>query len=51
MDDMRQLIARASINDRRGVAHLLHEWEKQNARRLEVEDDWEPTPFPLERDL
>ena len=51
MDDMRQLMARASANDRRGVAGLLHEWEKQNARRLEVEDDWEPTPFPLERDL
>ncbi|WP_224704199.1 hypothetical protein [Devosia aquimaris] len=51
MDDMRQLIARASINDRRGVADLLHDWEKQNARRLEIEDDWEPTPFPLERDL
>jgi hypothetical protein len=51
MDDMRQLMARASANDRRGVADLLHDWEKQNARRLAVEDDWEPTPFPIERDL
>lgn len=51
MDDMRQLISFASANDRRGVATLLHKWEEQNARRLEIEDDWEPTPFPLERDL
>ena len=51
MDNMRQLMARARINDRRGVADLLHEWERQNARRLEIEVDWEPTPFPLERDL
>lgn len=51
MGDMRQLIAVANTDDRRAVAALLHEWEEQNARRLEIEDDWEPTPFPLERDL
>lgn len=51
MDDMRQLIAHARVDDRRAVAALLHEWEEQNARRLGVEDAWEPTPFPLERDL
>lgn len=51
MDDMRKLIALARVNDRHAVASLLHEWEEQNARRLEIEDAWEPTPFPLERDL
>jgi len=48
---MRQLIALAGVNDRAAVAALLHEWEEHNARRLGVEDVWEPTPFPLERDL
>lgn len=51
MDDMRQLISLASADDRRGVATLLHQWEEQNASRLEIEDDWEATPFPIERDL
>jgi len=51
MDDMRQLIALASANDRVAVAALLHEWEEHNARREGVEDVWEPTPFPLERAL
>ena len=51
MDDMRQLMVFATASDRRGVATLLHQWEEQNARRLEIEDVWEPTPFPLERDL
>jgi hypothetical protein len=51
MDDMRQLIARASANGLRAVADLLHEWEEQNALLLGIEDDWEPTPFPLEGDL
>lgn len=49
MDDMRQLIALASANDRPAVAALLHDWEAKNARRLEIEDVWEPTPFPVER--
>jgi hypothetical protein len=51
MGDMRQLITRASADDPRAVAALLHEWEERNARRAGVEDDWEPTPFPLERHL
>lgn len=51
MDDMRQLVARATANDHAAVAALLHQWEAQNARRLGVEDLWEPTPFPLERSL
>ncbi|SEQ22468.1 hypothetical protein SAMN05428969_2282 [Devosia sp. YR412] len=51
MEDMRQLMALAGANDRRGVAALLRDWERLNAQRLEVEDDWEATPFPLERDL
>jgi hypothetical protein len=51
MDDMRQLIALANAGDRRAVAALLHEWEAQNVRRVDMADAWEPTPFPLERDL
>tara|TARA_R110002020_G_scaffold33692_4_gene102493 strand:+ start:922 stop:1674 length:753 start_codon:yes stop_codon:yes gene_type:complete len=51
MEELRQLIAVAKLNDRQAVAALLHQWEAQNARRHDIEDVWEPTPFPLERDL
>lgn len=51
MDDMRQLIALAGANDRLAVAGLLRDWERQNANRCDIEGAWEPTPFPLEREL
>lgn len=51
MNELRQLIAVAKVNDRGAVAALLHQWESQNARRHDIEDAWEPTPFPLERIL
>ena len=51
MNDMRELIALANADDRRGVAAVLHRWEETNAQRLGIEDAWEPTCFPLERDL
>lgn len=37
--------------DRAGVGTLLREWERHNARLWGVEHLWEPTPFPVERDL
>lgn len=51
MNELRRLIAVSAANDRRATAALLHEWEEHGARRQGIEDDWEPTPFPLERDL
>lgn len=42
------------VTDRRdhtGVGKLLREWERHNAKLWGVEHLWEPTPFPLERDL
>jgi hypothetical protein len=51
MDDMRVLIALANADNRRGVAALLQRWEETNARRLGIEGAWEPSPFPLEREL
>jgi len=51
MDELRQLIAVAKVNDRQAVAALLHKWEAQNAKRHDILDVWEPTPFPLEHDL
>jgi hypothetical protein len=35
-------------DDREGMARLLHAWEAETVRNLEIEHLWEPTPFPLE---
>ena len=51
MDELRQLVAVTKANDRQAVAALLHQWEYERVQRLGVEDLWEPTPFPLEREL
>jgi hypothetical protein len=48
MYNLRLLADLASSGDNVGVATLLHEWEARNAKRLGLEDAWEPTPFPLE---
>jgi|GEM_PF-1829094 hypothetical protein len=51
MNELRQLVAVTRTNDRQAVATLLHQWEQDRVGRLGIEDLWEPTPFPLERDL
>jgi hypothetical protein len=48
MNELRQLVAASSADDRRAVAALLHDWERQGARRQNIEDIWEPSPFPIE---
>lgn len=35
-------------DDRKGLAEVLHGWEKMRIAKLEMEPIWEPTPFPLE---
>lgn len=51
LDDLKELGQLSAIQDRVGVAALLHRWEQQGVTRRNVLDLWEPTPFPLERDL
>ena len=51
MTELKRLIALLTANDRRAIAAMLHEWEQHGARRRGIEDVWEPTPFPLERDF
>ena len=46
--ELERLANLAAAGDRAGVAILLHEWELQRIRLWEVEDLWEPTPFPIE---
>lgn len=45
---LKELCARYTAGDRRGLAALLHEWEATTVRNLAIEHLWEPTPFPLE---
>ncbi|MGV8853408.1 MAG: hypothetical protein ACOH2L_02070 [Devosia sp.] len=51
LSDMKLLRDRAQAADRSGIAALLHQWEQDRVQRLGVEHLWEPTPFPLEREL
>jgi hypothetical protein len=48
---VRELCGRLSIEDRPGLAQLLHQWEAETVRNLKIEHLWEPTPFPLELQL
>lgn len=34
--------------DKAALAKMLHRWEAEAAKRMKLEDIWEPTPFPLE---
>lgn len=45
MRDLRPLL---EAKDRIGLARLLHDWEAASARKLKLEQYWEPSPFPLE---
>lgn len=45
---LKELCRRLSLDDRAGLAALLHEWEAAMVRNIKVAHLWEPTPFPLE---
>lgn len=51
LSDMNLLHQCAQAADRSGIATLLHKWEQDRVRKIGIEHLWEPTPFPLERDL
>lgn len=44
----KELCRLLAVDDRAGMAALLHEWEAQTVRNLKIEHLWEATPFPLE---
>lgn len=46
--ELQRLAVLSRAGDRAGVAALLHEWERKKVRLREIEDIWQPTPFPLE---
>lgn len=48
---LRELCACLAVDDRSGLVRLLHEWEAESVRNLKIAHLWEPTPFPLERQL
>ena len=37
------------VDDRAGVANLLHRWEREVAQSRKLAGIWEPSPFPLEQ--
>jgi hypothetical protein len=37
-----------AVNDRAGLAKLLHSYEAQSVKNLKIEKHWERTPFPIE---
>jgi hypothetical protein len=45
---VKELLRRLADGDRRGVARLLHRWEADSVKRMDLEEFWEPTPFPIE---
>jgi len=47
---LKELCRRLSLDDRAGLAALLHEWEATLVRDLKIAHFWEPTPFPLEQE-
>jgi hypothetical protein len=42
------LCACLRVNNRDGLATLLHDWEALTVQNLKIRHLWEPTPFPLE---
>jgi hypothetical protein len=40
-----------AADDRQGMARVLHEWEAYTVEKLKIGHIYEPTPFPLERDV
>jgi hypothetical protein len=45
---IKEICRRLALDDRAGLAALLHEWEAQTVKNLKIEHLWAPTPFPLE---
>jgi hypothetical protein len=43
--NLKELCRRLALDDRAGLAALLHEWEAQTVK---LEHLWQPSPFPLE---
>jgi hypothetical protein len=50
LSHLKTLATLASEENTAGLATLLHGWERQGIQRWGLEDLWEPSPFPLERD-
>jgi hypothetical protein len=50
LSQLKTLATLASTGNRAGLATLLQDWERQGIQGWGLEDLWEPTPFPLERD-
>lgn len=48
---LRELCACLMKDDKQGLVRLLHEWEAETVRNFKIEHLWEPTPFPLEKQL
>lgn len=48
LSELKRLAALAEAADRTAIAALLHDWEAQTIKRWDIEDFWQPSPFPLE---
>jgi hypothetical protein len=51
VDYAKSLASLAASGKKAEVVSLLRDWERTNIHRWKLELAWEPTPFPLERDL
>lgn len=47
----KELCPLIAVNDRFGLARLLHKYEESSVRAMKLEKYWEPTPFPIELGL
>ena len=45
---VQELCPLVAVNDRLGLANLLHSYEAQSVKNLKIEKYWERTPFPIE---
>jgi hypothetical protein len=45
---VQELCPLVAVNDRAGLANLLHSYEAQTVKNLKLEKYWERTPFPIE---
>jgi hypothetical protein len=46
--NLKELCRRLVLDDRAGLAALLHETEAQTVKNLKLDHLWQPSPFPLE---
>ncbi len=47
----RSLCPLLAKDDHASIARLLHEWEAFSAKTFKLEKYWQPTPFPIERQM